>query len=293
MHYATAGQGEALLLMHQVARSWRAFARLLALLASRYKLVAVDFPGHGESAWFKKPPQVADYTEAIVGVLDALSIEKFSVFGHHAGALFGADIAATFPKRVTAAILSGYPILESEAERRAYMGISTKSMGAALGGGSPRSLPVMTLEQDGSHLIRLWQRASNRLWQGKHAVPYDGLAQEELEFVNDWSMDTVKARFAAPYTFQALWQYDSEKRLKLIRTPTLLVQLSGNFERDICQRVHLVQPLIKASKLYIMESGDIHMMYWRAPEIAKVMTRFLDDPAGFPSAKLPAAPVRK
>ena len=287
LHYATAGQGESVVLLHQSARSWRSFARLLPLLAADYQVFVYDFPGFGDSDPLPDGFTAIDMAQSIVDGMEAAGVEKVRIFGHHTGAAVAGEIAAGWPELVEAVIMSGYPYLESEAERQAYMGISDQAMGGAEEPDAPRSLPIMRLEQDGSHLMRLWQRASMRLWQGKNAIPYEGLTEEEIEFINDWTNDAIKARATAPYAFQALWQYDAASRLPLIKVPALLVQLTGPYERDICQRAHLVQPLVPGSKLAVIENGDIYMIYWRAEEVHSMMTSFFRDPVGFHSDAIP------
>ena len=294
LHYAMAGEGEPLILLHQSARSWKSFAKLMDILAPKYQMIAFDYPGFGESDWFQEPYEFTDVVQSVVDGLDSLKVKsKMRLFGHHTGAAVACHIAANYPERVAAAVMSGYPYMESEAERRAYLGISTQQSYKTVKGG-PRSLPVTPLEQDGTHLTRLWQRATMRLWQAKNMIPNEGLVSaEEIEFINDWVLDAVKANSAAPVTFQELWKYDSDTNLKKIKAPTLLIQLTGPYERDICQRAHLVQPLVKHAKVAIIERGDIYMIYWRAAEVAGILTRFFDNPAGFKSQPIPAPPAKK
>ena len=57
----TAGEGPCLVLVHQSGNSSEEFAALVPLLGDRYRLVAVDLPGHGRSdlKWDRQKPQRA------------------------------------------------------------------------------------------------------------------------------------------------------------------------------------------------------------------------------------------
>ena len=107
IHCAIAGRGAPVLLLHQTPRSWDEYRDVLPLLAPRYRAIAIDTLGYGDSS---KPPLGSDSIEhwaaAAVGALDALGIERFAVVGHHTGAVIAAEIAAAWPDRVEAAVLS-------------------------------------------------------------------------------------------------------------------------------------------------------------------------------------------
>ncbi len=283
LHYAEEGAGEVVLLLHQSARSWRSFARLSGYLAERYRAVAMDYPGFGESESLSHPIVMSDLVGVVIDLLDGLGIDKVRIYGHHTGAAVGAELGVAHPDRVEALALSGYPYIIDEEERAQYMDLSEQTIG------QPRRLPVMKLEQDGSHLVRLWQRAALRLWQSKGSVPFESVSEEDIEFVTDWVMDAIKARFDAPATFQAVFGYDSNAQLPKLKTPTLLVESSGPYERDLCARADLVQKLIPGSKLYTVENGDIYASHWRADEISRVLMGFFSDPSGFAEERSPAA----
>lgn len=50
IHYASAGAGRAVLLLHQTPRSWEEYRDVLPLLGRRYRAIAMDTIGFGDSS---------------------------------------------------------------------------------------------------------------------------------------------------------------------------------------------------------------------------------------------------
>lgn len=79
----------------------------MAPLLSRYRLVALDMPGHGRSFHY---PDDAEYSlfSTILDILaaaDALGWERFSLLGHSMGGSIASLVAAAAPDRVVSAHL--------------------------------------------------------------------------------------------------------------------------------------------------------------------------------------------
>ncbi|MEO6395636.1 MAG: alpha/beta hydrolase [Devosia sp.] len=106
------GRGVPLLLLHGSGSSRQIFdAQLNSALAERYRLVAIDLPGHGESTDAAVP--AVNYTlpglARIVGdVLDQMEISRAVVFGWSLGGHIALEMMNTNPV-VLGAMLSGAP----------------------------------------------------------------------------------------------------------------------------------------------------------------------------------------
>jgi len=108
--YREAGPKNAhtILLLHGYPTSSHMFRNLINDLSDRYHLLAPDYPGYGRS---EQPPMSEfDYTfdnmsKIIEGFLDALNVEKFSIYLMDYGAPIGYRIAAKYPQRVEALII--------------------------------------------------------------------------------------------------------------------------------------------------------------------------------------------
>ncbi len=66
LHYVTAGEGDALLLLHQAPLSHAEFLEIIPLLAGHIRVIAWDAPGHGASYI---PPEEYTFLDYL-GVLD-------------------------------------------------------------------------------------------------------------------------------------------------------------------------------------------------------------------------------
>jgi pimeloyl-ACP methyl ester carboxylesterase len=109
--YREAGPKDAatIVLLHGFPSSSREFDTLFPLLATRYHLIAPDFPGFGHSD--APPPQAYSYTfdhlaETTDHFLTQLKIEKCAFFIHDYGGPIGFRIMMAKPKRVQALIVS-------------------------------------------------------------------------------------------------------------------------------------------------------------------------------------------
>ena len=108
--YREAGPKDAptIVLLHGFPSSSREFDTLIPLLATRYHLIAPDFPGFGQSD--APPPSSYAYTfdnlaKTINGLLEQLKINKYSFFLHDYGGPVGFRIISAHPERLQALII--------------------------------------------------------------------------------------------------------------------------------------------------------------------------------------------
>lgn len=93
--YTRAGSGEPLVLLHGIGMSRRAWEPVIAELAARFDVVAVDLPGFGESpvaAGGSGDP--ATLASAVADLLDELQITAPHVAGNSLGGWVGVELAA-------------------------------------------------------------------------------------------------------------------------------------------------------------------------------------------------------
>ena len=103
-HYTERGEAAAppLVMLHGVTGHARTWDEEGAVLASRYRVLALDQRGHGDS----DPPPDADYTiETLAGELaafaDALGLQRFAAVALSLGGRVAIQYAGTHPGRVT------------------------------------------------------------------------------------------------------------------------------------------------------------------------------------------------
>jgi pimeloyl-ACP methyl ester carboxylesterase len=100
LHYVTAGQGEPLVLVHGVPKTWYYWHRLIPLLSEHYTVIAPDVRGFGDSFRPKDGYDMETIADDIVALVQHLGHEKFRLAGEDWGAAFAYAIAAKYPERV-------------------------------------------------------------------------------------------------------------------------------------------------------------------------------------------------
>jgi pimeloyl-ACP methyl ester carboxylesterase len=115
IHYAEGPQnGQALVLLHGLARDWKSFSVLLPELTSRFHVFALDLRGHGGSGRVTRGYRITDYAQDVSAFLRQVVRNAAAVtFGHSLGAEVGMCVAADADCRVSALIL-GDPVISPE-----------------------------------------------------------------------------------------------------------------------------------------------------------------------------------
>jgi pimeloyl-ACP methyl ester carboxylesterase len=244
VHYRTEGNGAPLLLLHQSVFSSDEYSRVIPLLAKDFWVIAMDTLGYGES---DKPPrvyQIPDYARSVVSFLDSVGIGKASVVGHHTGASIAVELSATYPERVHKLVLSGCPVNRGES--------------------IPDYMQPIEIKEDGSHLMRVWERAKSF---GPRAP---------VEIINEMTLEYLKAGQRGEEAHQASFLYDVLPKLPLIKSPTLV--LSGRKDLFVSE-VENIRRLIPKSKGLVIEGpGTGPAMIRRRPEaFAESVFSFLND----------------
>jgi pimeloyl-ACP methyl ester carboxylesterase len=105
------GGGMPLVLLHASPGSSRGLEPLLTALAARGNaplVIAPDTPGHGDSAPLPQAqPEIADYAEALVRLLDAMGLERVALYGTHTGARVACEVGVLFPDRIGPLLFDG------------------------------------------------------------------------------------------------------------------------------------------------------------------------------------------
>ncbi|WP_321345053.1 alpha/beta hydrolase [uncultured Draconibacterium sp.] len=98
--YRTIGKGEPLLLLHGNTMSSKLFVTLTRKYAKYFKVILVDFPGHGKSERVEKFETDFWYynSEVIYVLIQELKLEKVSVVGTSGGALVAINLALEHPE---------------------------------------------------------------------------------------------------------------------------------------------------------------------------------------------------
>lgn len=108
--YREAGpsNGPVVLLLHGFPTSSHMFRRLIPALADRYRVIAPDYPGFGESAMLDRasfPCTFAHYADLMDALMSHLGAEHYALYLMDYGAPVGYRLALKHPGRVTAMIV--------------------------------------------------------------------------------------------------------------------------------------------------------------------------------------------
>ena len=108
IHYLEWGTANApaLLLLHGIARVAHTFDHVAPHFASRYRVIAVDMRGHGDSGWDSNGAYlVEDYARDIEALVEQLGLRDIVVWGSSTGGRVAQVLAGSHPERVAAAIV--------------------------------------------------------------------------------------------------------------------------------------------------------------------------------------------
>jgi pimeloyl-ACP methyl ester carboxylesterase len=115
VHLWTGGAGPALVLIHGSPGNAWLIQPLAERLAAHFTVYAVDTPGFGASDPLPGATlTVAQLADAYREILDAIGLERATVYGTHSGAAFGLELARRHPSRVSGFVLDGVPAFTEE-----------------------------------------------------------------------------------------------------------------------------------------------------------------------------------
>ena len=97
LHYLTAGEGPAVLLLHGYAETSRMWRPLIPKLAEKFTVIAPDLPGIGDSSIPSDKIDMISSAERIHSLMRSLGVGKERVVGHDIGLMVAYAYAANFP----------------------------------------------------------------------------------------------------------------------------------------------------------------------------------------------------
>ena len=105
------GEGPPLLMLHgggPGATGMSNFSRNIPTLADRFRVIAPDMPGYGRSSkGLDRKDPFGDLARAMLGLLDALGVEKAHVLGNSLGGSCALRLALEAPERADRLVLLG------------------------------------------------------------------------------------------------------------------------------------------------------------------------------------------
>lgn len=249
VHLAECGVGSPLLLLHQTPRSWDEYRDVLPLVGRKYRALAMDTRGFGDSDPLAKTDiTIEDWAAAALDLADALGLPTFAVGGHHTGAVIALELASRAPERITHLIVSAMPFVD--AERRARHA-------------GHRVIDDVTARPDGQHLAELWERRR----------PYYP-EQGSIDLLERFVRDALKAGPMMVEGHRVVNRYRMEDRIGLVRCPTLI--LAPTDDPHTFPIAHRVRDAIAGAELQEVPGGMVPFPDQMPHAFADAVCGFLD-----------------
>lgn len=248
VHYAQCGAVDAqpVLLLHQTPRSWAEYRAVLPILGARYRAIAMDTIGFGDSARPGWPATIERWAAVAAELLEAIGVERAHVVGHHTGGVIAIELAATFPGRVGRLVLS-----------------STPFTGAAFRRARAEQPPIDHVEtsEDGAHLAGLWRRRQ----------PFYPRGRPEL--LNAFVADALEVIDSVEEGHRAVGRYHMEDRIARVVHPALVIRATADpfaspHAAELCAR-------LPHARLVDIEGGMVPLPEQMPERFAAAVLEFL------------------
>jgi len=183
--YVERGSGEPLLLIHGVGMRLEAWAPQVETFGRSHRVIAVDMPGHGESAGIAPGSLLPDFVAWFGKVLDDLGLESVNVAGHSMGALIAGGMAASFGSRVKrVALLNGVYRRDPEARAAVLARVESIREGRIDRDGPLRRwFGENSEDSQAYHLTRGWL---SKVDPEAYATAYAAFAQGDSTYADAW-----------------------------------------------------------------------------------------------------------
>jgi len=218
MHVVEAGSGMPVLLLHGFPQSSREYATVMADLSRSARVIAPDLRGAGQTdapdGGYDADTLVAD----VIGLLDALGIDRVALVAHDWSALIGFDVCLRHPDRVSSYVAIAVPA--------PYIRMTPKLAGAMM-----RAMP---------HLWFQWVIATpglgpRLLSRGRQRLAYWLLRSFEVQAIADDDVEAYVASLREPAKARA-----ASKLYRRVILPGFMNVLRGTYRGRVLSTRTLV-----------------------------------------------------
>ena len=253
------------LLLHGVPENLQAWYDVAPLLAEKYHVLALDWPGFGGSDPLKSPEDYTSrrFAEVIVDFMGSLHIRQANLVATDIALLPSLLVGLEHPSRVSKlAVMDGIPF-----PRPQYSSWELKSFakkGSILGKALVSWFPSVTAQ------ISYFKG----FYRG-HSIP----SEVRQEFLADGMSKSNQEAFLSYFQNFRMGQEYFESRAHELQTPVLVVV--GKYDRFISSKLgyEIAEKLPNAKLEVIDKSG--HYVHMDTPhKLVQVVTRFLGEEAG-------------
>jgi pimeloyl-ACP methyl ester carboxylesterase len=223
VHFRYAGQAHAggplpLYLAHSGPGSSLGLVPMMQTLAGTRRVIAPDLLGNGDSdPHARAEPDIADYADDAVALLDALGIARVDFYGQHTGAQVGCELALRHPGRIRRLVLDGLPVFPQDLKPELLS----------------RYAPAIAVDERGSQLMQAWNFVRglslyfpHYMQDPGHRLPHDHVPPPAA--LHRLTVDVLKALPTYHLAYRAAFSHPTAERLALLRHDTLLIAAAGD-----------------------------------------------------------------
>ncbi|HEY3067978.1 MAG TPA: alpha/beta fold hydrolase [Methylomirabilota bacterium] len=253
LFYAEAGAGDPVVLIMGFGGDHVAWGFQTPVFAERYRVIAFDNRGAGQSDCPDVPYTTRQMAEDTVGLLDALSIERAHVIGCSMGGLIAQELALNHPGRVRSLQL------------HCTYGRPDRALFALMD--AWRTIRPALSAEEWMRTVCVWLFAARTYNERPSFV--ETVVQTALANPNPFSLTGFRRQG------DALRTHDSLERVKALTCPTLVsgadedILVPVRFSRELAER-------IPGAELQIV-TGAGHVYFWERPDaFNRMCLEFLD-----------------
>ena len=254
LHYYEGGpaDGDTLVMIHGFGANRDNWLRMARHFTERYRVIALDLPGFGESSKPDASYDVASQTERLHAFVTALNIEKPHLIGNSMGGHIAALYAARYPDQVSSIALLDNAGITSPRMSEMFQMIER---------GQPNPLVVRKAEDFGTLM--------DFVFVNPPPLP-DSLKRHfaEQSMANQAIYDKIFSQLRERYV-------PLEPELPKIQVPTLLLWGEQDRVLDVSS-IEVMKPLLKQPSVVIMPDCGHAPMIERPEETARHYQAFLD-----------------
>ena len=238
-HYLEAGAGPVVILMHSNGNSAYEYEDVLPILSKAYRVIAVDYPGHGDSEPLRRHYAVGDYADFIIAFMDAMGLAAASVMGSSIGGAIAVDLGVRYATRIEKLFVVEPPMRTREQWAERWFG-TEKNFG----------IVVQTMEQVRPRLRNLTEQIFER-----------------------WNIDRSKAgAWTMISVMWALRDYDIYSEIPKIKASTMAIYGDRSPNPHALGVFEKLSP--QAARVKMVDCGHFPMLDDPA-ELSKVIDAFI------------------
>lgn len=238
IYYSEVGEGEPLLLLHGNTASSKMFDSVVGLYKNQYKVILIDFLGHGRSERLEVFPIDLWYEEALqtIALLEYLDYKKVSIVGTSGGALVALNIGLERPDLINKIVADSF-------EGETALPIVTELLA--------------TLREDSKH-----DEQAVAFYQYCHGLDWEQIVDQDTIALCRHA-ESIKEFFHKPL---------SNLNLKVLLTASKEDEFLGVFCEELYKGLAKELP---NGKIHLFQTGSHPAMMSNSQEFVKIVSDFL------------------